>query len=129
MIESLSDGDYYKGITENPGRRLEEHNAGLSFFTSRKMPWVLSFIEVFDCRRDALIREKQLKRQNKRYLAWLFDQASNLLNTDAASRVRVIPDDPGQAVRFPSPGHIELMFLGTTINLQRYADFTRPVFR
>ncbi len=84
IIESLADGDYYKGITENLVKRLEEHNAGLSFFTSQKTPWILRYVESFECKRDALIREKQLKRQNRKYLTWLFDQPSNLLKSDAA---------------------------------------------
>jgi putative endonuclease len=34
IIESLLDGDLYKGVTENISQRLEQHNNGELKFTS-----------------------------------------------------------------------------------------------
>lgn len=53
---------YYKGITQNPENRLFEHNNGLSRFTAGKGPWELVFLEKFQTKTQALIREKQIKK-------------------------------------------------------------------
>ena len=52
------DGTYYKGSSENYLKRLEEHNAGLSPYTSGKIPWELFYVEVHPDKRSALIRER-----------------------------------------------------------------------
>ena len=80
IIESEIDGDYYKGSTEDYLKRLEQHNNGLSKFTSVKRPWQLKYVEMLSTKKEALIREKQLKRQNRNYLEWLFSQKINILN-------------------------------------------------
>jgi putative endonuclease len=80
ILESLMDGDFYKGFTTDYLKRLEQHNAGESKFTKIKIPWVLIYVESFGTKQEALIREKKLKRSNKAYLKWLIDQPSNLLN-------------------------------------------------
>ncbi len=80
IIESEIDGDYYKGMTEDYLKRLEQHNNGLSKFTSAKRPWKLRYVEMLSTKKEALIREKQLKKQNRSYLLWLFSQKINMLN-------------------------------------------------
>jgi putative endonuclease len=80
MIQSLVDGDLYKGSTEDYVRRLEQHNNGESRFTSIKCPWKLVYVEAFDIKSAALKREKQLKRCNRTYLNWLINQPVNFLN-------------------------------------------------
>ena len=80
IIESLQDGTYYKGFTTDYENRLREHNDGQSRFTSTKLPWKIVYVEAFATKRQALIREKQLKRSNKEYLHWLIQGSSNLLN-------------------------------------------------
>jgi putative endonuclease len=80
MIESLVDGDLYKGSTEDFQKRLLQHNSGESQFTKTKMPWRLVFVQKFDSKKDALIVEKRLKRCNKQYLRWLIEQPVNILN-------------------------------------------------
>ncbi len=42
-------------------RRLQEHNAGLSNYTSKHIPWELVFFEEFSTRTEALEREKWYK--------------------------------------------------------------------
>ena len=86
ILESLVDGDFYKGYTDNYEKRLGEHNSGESRFTRSKMPWRLIFVESFEVKRDALIREKQLKKCNKQYLHWLIKQPSNILNNKNLDR-------------------------------------------
>jgi putative endonuclease len=80
IIESIRDGDFYKGSTENYIRRLEQHNSGENKFTRSKMPWKLIFVREFESKREALIEEKRLKRSNKIYLQWLIKQPVNILN-------------------------------------------------
>ncbi|WP_410479059.1 GIY-YIG nuclease family protein [Pedobacter psychrodurus] len=45
IIQSLADKSYYKGFTENPLRRLVQHNNGESIYTSTKLPWCFVYIE------------------------------------------------------------------------------------
>ncbi|MBK8921693.1 MAG: GIY-YIG nuclease family protein [Saprospirales bacterium] len=53
----------------NISRRLQEHNAGLSSFTSRKIPWRLVYFEDFDDKSDALKRERFIKAmRNKNFI-------------------------------------------------------------
>lgn len=86
ILESLTDGDFYKGCTDDYERRLEEHNKGESKFTRTKLPWRLIFVQIFKTKRDALIRERQLKKCNKEYLHWLIKQPINVLNNKNLDR-------------------------------------------
>jgi len=80
VLESLVDGDFYKGSTENYIKRLNEHNNGESQFTRSKMPWKLVFARQFETKREAIIEEKRIKKCNKEYLRWLVKQPVNILN-------------------------------------------------
>lgn len=77
IIKSEIDGDYYKGITQNIDKRLDEHNEGKSKFTSTKMPWKLVFCRKYDLKRNALIEEKRLKKLNRRSLDNLIQTINN----------------------------------------------------
>ena len=79
IIKSLSKGIYYKGVTDNFERRLEQHNLGFSNYTSLAVPWVLVYLEVHETKQAALIREKKLKKNKTVYLEWLIEQPTNLL--------------------------------------------------
>ena len=81
ILESLIDGDFYKGMTEDYLKRLEEHNNGDSKFTRLKKPWKLIFVQAFETKKEALIQERKLKRCNKKYLNWLIAQPLNILTT------------------------------------------------
>jgi len=70
---------FYKGYTRYPEKRLFEHNNGLSRYTKGKGPWKLVYLEKFKTKKEALIRERQLKRVNTKYLRWLIQQNCNLL--------------------------------------------------
>ena len=80
ILKSEKDGTYYKGSSDNYLKRLEEHNAGLSQYTSYKTPWKLVYVEEHSNKRSALIREKKIKRCKADYFEWLATQPSNLLN-------------------------------------------------
>ena len=79
ILESERDGTLYKGFTENYFKRLQDHNKGFSEYTSRKIPWKLIYVEEHSSKKEALIRERKLKRCNKEHLKWLVDQPSNII--------------------------------------------------
>jgi putative endonuclease len=79
MLQSQFDGTYYKGFTTDYTRRLEEHNSGGSRYTSGKKPWKLIYVEKCQSKREALVREKSLKRSNSNNIIWLIQQPSNLI--------------------------------------------------
>ncbi|WP_243347810.1 GIY-YIG nuclease family protein [Parabacteroides sp. FAFU027] len=74
ILQSTVDQSYYKGFTEDIAKRLEQHNNGESRYTSRKMPWQLVYLEELPSKREALIREKQIKRYNSIYLRELISK-------------------------------------------------------
>jgi putative endonuclease len=90
IIKSLTKGIYYKGISEDFQRRLEQHNKGLSQFTSTAMPWELVYVEKHETKRTALIREKKLKKSKTVYIEWLINQQSNLLKNKLPSFFPII---------------------------------------
>lgn len=61
VLESLNDGSFYKGITNNVKRRLKEHNLGKNLSTKYKRPLRLVFQEEFKDRKTAREQEKWLK--------------------------------------------------------------------
>lgn len=61
VLQSDVDGTQYVGMTENPDRRLTEHNNGMVFWTKRKKPWKRILLEDWPDRRSARKREKYLK--------------------------------------------------------------------
>jgi putative endonuclease len=62
IIQSKKDFSFYIGITNNLQKRLKEHNQGLSPATRFKKPWILIYCEWYRSERDALRRERRLKR-------------------------------------------------------------------
>ena len=80
ILKSKKDGTYYKGSTADYCKRFEEHNAGLSKYTSYKIPWLLLYVEEHPDRHSALIREKKLKKCKADYFEWLARQSTNLLH-------------------------------------------------
>ena len=66
IIRSLKDKSYYIGYTANLENRVWEHNFGSTRYTSHKRPWELVYSEEFENKRDALKRERFLKKQKNR---------------------------------------------------------------
>jgi len=59
--ESVSE-KYYIGYSSDLRKRLEYHNQGDSLSTKRYLPWTIVYYEAYRSRRDAMERERQLKR-------------------------------------------------------------------
>lgn len=75
LLQSRQDGTYYVGWTTDPVRRLVEHNANTSEYTSRKTPWRLVGVEIQPtveaanaCERSLKQRPRNLARFKKRVL-------------------------------------------------------------
>jgi len=63
ILQSLKDGSYYVGSTQDLDSRLERHNQGRSKYTKAKRPWELIFREEYPDRSSAMKREAKIKRR------------------------------------------------------------------
>jgi putative endonuclease len=61
IIKSESYNTFYYGSTNNPYRRLKEHNKGKVRYTKGRRPWKLQYFELFGTRSEAMKREKFFK--------------------------------------------------------------------
>ena len=82
ILYSESKDIFYKGESEQPLARLEEHNKNLSRYTSNKGPWKMVYLEECENKTEALRKEKMLKKQNRKYLLWLIEQSTNKLKVN-----------------------------------------------
>ena len=71
---------YYKGYSTDVFKRLQQHNAGMSNYTRKGIPWKLVYYEKCLDKKSALIRERKLKHANRNYIRWLIQSDKNLLN-------------------------------------------------
>ncbi len=77
ILRSERDQSFYIGQTDDLKKRLDLHNQGLSAYTSNKLPWKLVYTEEYNTRKEAIIREKFLKKQrNRKFYESLFDNWS-----------------------------------------------------
>ncbi len=67
ILESLADGSYYVGYTQDLNSRLERHNQGKSRYTKTKRPWKLVYSEDYKDRSSAMKREKEIKGRKSRH--------------------------------------------------------------
>ena len=81
IIQSEQDGSFYKGFSEDPCRRLIQHNQGESGYTALKMPWKLVYVEELPSKKEALKREKSLKKATLDRLLALLDHPKNILHS------------------------------------------------
>jgi len=61
LLESLTDGISYVGLSANPDERLKQHNRGKSKFTKGHVPWKLLYQEKIGNLKEARIKEKYYK--------------------------------------------------------------------
>ena len=61
ILKSLKDSNHYIGISTNVEKRLQQHNAGKTFSTKSRRPFILLYKEVYTTRQEARAREKYLK--------------------------------------------------------------------
>ena len=80
IIRSNVDDTYYKGFSENPLNRLLQHNNCESHFTSAKVPWQLVFVQELPSKKDALIREKALKKYSHAQIKILITSTKNIVH-------------------------------------------------
>jgi putative endonuclease len=74
IIYSFSLDKYYIGYTEDVAQRLQQHNKGISGFTSIASDWVLKYTAAFESRELAHQRELEIKRKKSRkYIEWLIN--------------------------------------------------------
>ena len=64
ILYSVSSDIYYVGITNNPAKRLSEHNEGVHCtFTSKHRPWeIRAVFEVGESLGKAMVIEKFIKK-------------------------------------------------------------------
>ena len=69
IIQTLIDGTYYVGSTQNVDERVTRHNQRRSKYTKGRGPWELVYTEEFADRSSAMKREKEIKsRKKKEYI-------------------------------------------------------------
>jgi putative endonuclease len=61
VLESIKDGKWYIGHSEDPERRLEEHNSGRTISTKHRRPFKLLYKEPFRTRSEARWQERKWK--------------------------------------------------------------------
>jgi putative endonuclease len=66
ILRSLACDRIYIGSTSNIQRRLSEHNDGRTISTKKFRPWRIIYSELYVTKKEALIREKQLKKWKNR---------------------------------------------------------------
>lgn len=58
-----SKNKYYTGMTsKNPEERLKDHNSNANKWTKNKGPWEIVYTESFKTKKDAWLREHQIKK-------------------------------------------------------------------
>ncbi|MBS4044199.1 MAG: GIY-YIG nuclease family protein [Chitinophagaceae bacterium] len=81
ILQSKKDGSYYVGQTNNLTVRINQHNAGLSKYTSSKRPLDLVYYEIFETRSEAIKREIEIKKKKSRvYIENLILNFKNTFN-------------------------------------------------
>lgn len=69
VLKSKKDGNFYTGFSEDPERRLKEHNSGKTKSLFFRRPLALIYKEEYDDELQARRREKFLKSgQGRKYL-------------------------------------------------------------
>ncbi len=73
-IVKCADQSYYTGITNNIERRLYGHNHGTNpdYYTYKRRPVKLMFIQDFSNPKDAIVAEKQIKGWSRKKKEALF---------------------------------------------------------
>ena len=80
IIQSETDGSFYKGFSEDPSKRLIQHNNGESRYTALKRPWKLVYVEELPTKKEALKMEKNLKKATLERISALLIHPKNILD-------------------------------------------------
>jgi putative endonuclease len=77
IIYSREFDKYYVGYTGDLKKRLNEHNNGVSAFTSKVSDWELKYFETLPDRFSARCREREIKsKKSRKYIEWLISKAN-----------------------------------------------------
>ena len=80
----MKDLSFYIGQCEDLDKRLSKHFDGMSKYTSTKRPLKLRYFEVFSTRKEAIFREKQIKKMKSRlYIQHLIENKMSSWHFDA----------------------------------------------
>jgi putative endonuclease len=55
---------FYKGQTNDVGKRLHRHNSGYEAYTKKGIPWILIWSKEVETRSKSMELEKKLKNMN-----------------------------------------------------------------
>ena len=66
ILQSVKDGSFYRGQTDDVELRLKKHNAGEVRSTKAAKPWQLVYSEEYATRKEAMKREREVKLWKKR---------------------------------------------------------------
>jgi putative endonuclease len=80
ILCSTVDRSYYKGFSEDPLTRLNQHNNGETTSTRHLAPWELVYTEEHASKTEALIREKNLKKYDRKRMEALVRSPRNCLH-------------------------------------------------
>ncbi|MAF20515.1 MAG: excinuclease ABC subunit C [Parcubacteria group bacterium] len=67
VLKSKKDNKLYIGCTSDLRRRYHEHNNGQSLSTKNRRPFELIYYEAYSSSKDAIARERKLKRFKNSY--------------------------------------------------------------
>jgi len=65
ILESLKNGSYYVGSTNNLEDRLKRHNEGRVAYTKPKRPWKIVYSEEHPDRSSAAKKEYEIKKHKR----------------------------------------------------------------
>ena len=65
VLQSIQTGKLYIGSSNDPDRRLIEHNSGTTVSTKPHAPYRIIYREQYIEKKEALIRERQIKNSGK----------------------------------------------------------------
>lgn len=70
ILQSLKDNSFYIGYTDNPAKRLMQHNEDWGNYTRKHSPYVLIYTETFNEKSEAIKRERSIKamKNTRRFL-------------------------------------------------------------
>lgn len=87
-ILECSDTSYYTGITNNPERRVEQHNEGVNknSYTYRRRPVKIIYCERFSDFKLAIKWEKRIKDWSRKKKEALVNENWDLLRIEAACK-------------------------------------------
>ncbi|MBF0489637.1 MAG: GIY-YIG nuclease family protein [Candidatus Omnitrophica bacterium] len=61
VLQSIKDDSQYIGLSQDPAKRLKEHNQGDSKYTKGHRPYKLIYQEFCETRQEARVKEKFYK--------------------------------------------------------------------